>query len=86
MTTDHGGEESDGTDMALVLGHTGFAYENFEFLTDIMENMRLNDREKQIFRLRTSGYDFVEIAAIQGVSKARISQIWKGIRSKYETL
>nr|WP_154957606.1 sigma-70 family RNA polymerase sigma factor [Paenibacillus xylanexedens] len=86
MTTDHGGDESDGTDMAVVLGHTGFAYENFEFLTDIMENMRLNDREKHIFRLRTSGYEFVEIAAIQGVSKARISQIWKGIRAKYEAL
>ncbi|MGQ8874671.1 sigma-70 family RNA polymerase sigma factor [Paenibacillus sp. TSA_86.1] len=86
MTTDHGGEEGTGKVMAPVLGHTGFGYENFEFLTDIMENMSLNDREKQIFKLRTYGYEFVEIAAIQGVSKARISQIWKGIRSKYEAL
>ncbi|PZT56297.1 sigma-70 family RNA polymerase sigma factor [Paenibacillus silvae] len=85
-TTDSGGDEGDGGERALVFGHTGFAYENFEFLTDIMENMGMNDREKEIFKLRTSGYEFVEIAAIMRVSKARISQIWKGIRVKYEAL
>lgn len=79
-------DESDGTDTALTLGHAGFAFENFEFVTDIMENMKLNDREKEIFKLRTSGYEFVEIAAMLGVSKARISQLWKAIREKYEAL
>ncbi|WFR60404.1 sigma-70 family RNA polymerase sigma factor [Paenibacillus amylolyticus] len=87
MCTDQGGgEESEGSDIALALGHTGFAYENFEFVTDIMENMKLNEREKQIFKLRISGYEFVEIAGILGVSKARISQLWKAIREKYEAL
>ena len=87
MCTDQGGgDESEGSDIALALGHAGFAYENFEFVTDIMENMRLNEREKQIFKLRTSGYEFVEIAGMLGVSKARISQLWKAIREKYEAL
>ncbi|MGO4731670.1 sigma-70 family RNA polymerase sigma factor [Paenibacillus sp. 2KB_22] len=87
MCTDQsGGDESESSDIALALGHAGFAYENFEFVTDIMENMRLNEREKQIFKLRTSGYEFVEIAGMLGVSKARISQLWKAIREKYEAL
>lgn len=87
VCTDMGGnDESDGVDTGLTLGHVGFAYENFEFVTDIMENMKLNDREKEIFKLRTSGYEFVEIAGILGVSKARVSQLWKAIREKYEAL
>lgn len=79
-------DEADGGEGMLTLGHEGYAYENFEFITDIMENMQLTDREKEIFKLRSSGYEFVEIADILGVSKARISQIWKGIREKYEAL
>jgi len=77
--------ETDGNN-GTVLGHEGYAYENFEFITDIMENMQLNEREKEIFKLRSSGYEFVEIADIFGLSKPRISQIWKGIRDKYEAL
>ncbi|MEC0276928.1 sigma-70 family RNA polymerase sigma factor [Peribacillus frigoritolerans] len=41
-------------------------------------------REKEIFELRTQGYEFVDIADKLGVTKARISQIWKGIKAKYD--
>lgn len=79
-------DETADTSMGLTLGHEGYAFENFEFVTDIMENMKLNEREKEIFKLRSNGYEFVEIASILGVTKARISQLWKGIREKYEAL
>lgn len=86
VSTDLDIDDERSSQPGITLGHKGYAYENFEFVTDIMENMKLNEREKEIFRLRTSGYEFVEIADILGVSKARISQLWKAIRIKYEAL
>lgn len=61
-------------------------YQNSEFVTDLMQNMGLSEREKDIFSLRSAGYEFVEIASIIGVTKARISQIWKGIVQKHNAL
>ncbi|WMT39260.1 sigma-70 family RNA polymerase sigma factor [Paenibacillus sp. D2_2] len=84
ISTDLDIDDETGNGVGIALGHEGYAYENFEFVTDIMENMELNDREKKIFKLRSTGYEFVEIADILGVSKARVSQLWKGIREKYE--
>ncbi|MDM5335703.1 hypothetical protein QUF84_00130 [Fictibacillus enclensis] len=46
--------------------------------------MNLNEREQEIFHLRTQGYEFVDIAEMMGVTKARILQVWKGIKAKYE--
>lgn len=68
------------------IGEIDVEFENVELITDIMENLGLNDREKEIFRLRSEGYEFVEIADHLGVSKARISQIWSSIRKKYENM
>ncbi|NGQ95335.1 RNA polymerase sigma factor [Brevibacillus sp. SYP-B805] len=61
-------------------------FENCEVLMDIMENMGLNDRERQVFKLRSAGYEYQEIAKMVGVSKSRVQQIWKSIVVKYETL
>jgi RNA polymerase sporulation-specific sigma factor len=55
-----------------------------EYEIDFMENIGLNDREKQIFKLRCAGYEFTEIATMLGLTKARISQLWKGVIKKYE--
>lgn len=70
----------------IQLGCEDVGYENTDVLIDIMSNMGLSEREKEIFRLRSNGYEFVEIAKIMGVSKARISQIWAGVKRKYEAL
>ena len=59
-----------------------YAYSNY--MIDFMDNIGLDDREKQIFKLRCTGYDFVEIAGLLNLTKARISQLWKGIMKKYE--
>jgi RNA polymerase sporulation-specific sigma factor len=66
----------------LSAADSGYACSEYEI--DFMENIGLNDREKQIFKLRCSGYEFVEIASILGLTKARISQLWKGVVQKYE--
>lgn len=68
------------------IGLEDVGFENTEVLLDFTYHLDLSDREAQIFQLFTQGYDFVEIAQILGVTKARISQIWKGIRLKYESL
>ncbi|ATO48553.1 sigma-70 family RNA polymerase sigma factor [Brevibacillus laterosporus] len=86
LSTDLDTDDENVNGASFVLGHEGYGFENFEFVTDIMDNMKLNDREKEIFKLRSSGYEFVEIAEILGVSKPRVSQLWKGIREKYEAL
>lgn len=86
------GEISDGfneeeqVDESYIVGEVDVEFENKEFLIDITENLGLNEKEKEIFELRSGGYEFVEIADILGVSKARISQIWKGIKNKYDAM
>jgi len=52
-------------------------------IIDFIVHIGLTEREKKIFELRRTGYDFVEIAYRIGCSKARVSQIWKGIINKY---
>jgi RNA polymerase sporulation-specific sigma factor len=68
----------------LHLGTTDAGYLMVDLSIDISVNLDLTDREREIFNLRTQGYEFVEIAQMLGVSKARISQIWSGILSKLE--
>ncbi|SNS21248.1 RNA polymerase sigma factor, sigma-70 family [Anaerovirgula multivorans] len=53
-------------------------------LTMLVDSLGLTTKEKEVFELRCAGYSFVEIAQLTGCSKARISQIWKNIREKYE--
>jgi RNA polymerase sporulation-specific sigma factor len=76
------GEYDDTPYYGVHIGRLDVGYFNMEFQTDI--RFDLGEREMEIFQLRTKGYEFVEIAAMLGVSKARISQIWKGIKEKYE--
>jgi RNA polymerase sporulation-specific sigma factor len=71
---------------SYVAGCSELGYEQMELITDVMEHMHLNERERDVFRMRLSGYEFVEIAEKIGVSKARVSQIWKAIRGKYVSL
>jgi RNA polymerase sporulation-specific sigma factor len=78
--------EESGNSGTFVVGADDYGFENVEVLTDVMEHMNLVQREVDVFRLRLIGYEFVEIADILGVSKARISQIWKGIKEKYMAL
>lgn len=79
---------SDGQDVSwsYIAGCSEPGYERMELITDVMENMHLNKREQEVFRLRLTGYEFMEIAEKIGVSKARVSQIWKSIREKYVSL
>lgn len=70
----------------LQIGVEDRGFENCEVLMDIMDNMGLDDRERQVFRLRSAGYEYKEIAAIVGMSKSRVQQIWKSIVTKYENL
>lgn len=58
-------------------------YNVSDMVIDFMSNSGLTDREKKIFHMRYRGFDFVEIANHLGCSKARVSQIWKGIIDKY---
>jgi RNA polymerase sporulation-specific sigma factor len=61
-------------------------YADTDFLIDIMNNAGLNDREKELFRLRMAGYEFQEIAGILGVHKSRISHMWAKVKEKYQTM
>jgi RNA polymerase sporulation-specific sigma factor len=58
-------------------------YSVSDTIIDFMLNSGLTEKEKKIFDMRYKGFDFVEIAKYFGCSKARISQIWKGIIIKY---
>ena len=60
-------------------------YEVSDLIIDFMSNSGLTEKEKRIFDMRYKGFDFVEIARYFGCSKARISQIWKGIINKYHS-
>lgn len=79
-------EESDEPSNSIVVGSVDYDYENAEFMIDLMNNMGLTEREKEIFTLRCDGYEFKEIAEIYGVSKPRMTQIWSKIKAKYENM
>jgi RNA polymerase sporulation-specific sigma factor len=68
------------------VGSNDYGYENAEVMMDVMDNMGLTDREKQIFQLYVEGYEFVEIAKMIGITKSRMSQIWSKIKSKYNQM
>jgi RNA polymerase sporulation-specific sigma factor len=70
----------------LQVGSIDYGYQNAEVMMDVMNNMGLTDREKQIFQLYVEGYEFVEIAKVIGVTKSRMSQIWSKIKSKYNQM
>lgn len=57
-------------------------YSFIELLADAEANFRFTDREKTVFKLRASGYDFPEIAKILGISRGRVYQIWKEVAKK----
>lgn len=67
------------------LGDVDAGFTLVDLEQDISIHLNLNSRERQIFRLRTQGYEFVEIAEMLGVTKSRISQIWKKILIKYNS-
>lgn len=76
-------EVSEDSETPSQFGKEDFGFENAEFIYDLMNNIGLSDREKTVFKLYTKGYGFVEIAKIIGVTKSRMSQIWSGIKDKY---
>lgn len=61
------------------------SYNVSDIIIDFMMNSGLTEKEKEIFDMRYKGFDFVEIAKHFECSKARISQIWKGILTKYNS-
>ncbi|WP_145052630.1 sigma-70 family RNA polymerase sigma factor [Paenibacillus xylanexedens] len=71
-------ELSAGTRLAVVEP----GYGTFEIMEDIMHNLDLTDRQKEVIRLYTSGYSLKEIAEIFHVSRSRMSQIWSRIVAK----
>ena len=71
---------------SVTVSVTEHGYENFEFVTDVMENIGLTKQEKRVFELRMRGYSFKEIADELGVTKMRISQVWASIKAKYNRL
>jgi RNA polymerase sporulation-specific sigma factor len=79
-------DSEESTEVSYQLGEVDYGYENSELLMDVMENMNLSDREKEIFKLRMEGYEFVEIAQKLGMSKSRLSQVWSKIKLKYQSL
>lgn len=79
-------EDSDEPAKTVAVGSVDHDYEYTEYMIDIMENMGLTDREKEIFTLRCNGYEFQEIAEKFGVSKPRMTQLWSKIRAKYENM
>ena len=79
-------EESDRRTQGVQVGAEDTGYQNVDFMYDLVNNLGLTPRESEIFHLRSQGYEFVEIANFLGVSKARISQIWRGIKEKYDSL
>lgn len=66
----------------VMVGTVDAGYLQVDMSYDV--SITLNSREQEIFNLRTQGYEFVDIAGMLGVSKARISQIWKVIKTKYD--
>lgn len=86
LATHYDTDEESSISSTTEVGEIDPGFENAEFITDFMEKLELSDREKEVFRLRSSGYEFQEIANLLGVSKARMSQIWSGIKKKYETM
>lgn len=72
-------------DVPFEIGTDDGGYVMFEVVTDLMSNLGLTDREKEVFKLRASGYENCEIADILGVSRVRISQIWSRIVDKYRS-
>lgn len=71
------------TEETIQLGEIDQEYSYLELMMDIMNGIGLNEREKEIFQLRSNGYAFKEIAEAFGVSRPRMSQLWKGIVDKY---
>lgn len=76
------GTASGSNSISIGLNDTG--YMRFEVFTDIKENDRLTKRERIILQLHYKGYEKVEIAQKLGLSKARISQIWKEMLEKID--
>lgn len=65
--------------------HYGLAdagYLETDIMLDMQRNVELNAREREIIRLHMEGYAHVEIAEKLGITKARISQLWKIIMQK----
>ncbi|MGA4519294.1 sigma-70 family RNA polymerase sigma factor [Solibacillus silvestris] len=69
---------------SISIGFNDMGYMRFEVFTDIKENDRLTKRERVILQLHYKGYEKVEIAEKLGVTKARISQIWKEMMEKMD--
>jgi RNA polymerase sigma factor (sigma-70 family) len=59
-------------------------YDVLDVIMDFTNHCGLSETEKKIFKLRYEGYEFQDIAKTLGVSKARVSQLWKIILQKYQ--
>jgi len=62
------------------------AYSCREYVLDILDRVKLTNKESEVLKLHLTGYSFIEIAKHSGCSKSRISHIWKNIRGKLELL
>lgn len=76
--------EMDDSMDSIQVGEVDIGYEYMEIITDLMTNLGLTEQEKVVFKLRSAGYEFAEIATYMQLSKARISQLWGGIKKKYK--
>jgi RNA polymerase sporulation-specific sigma factor len=76
-------EDSDGNTVSIPGDSTEYIAR--DIVIDFMQHSNLNEKEKQIFKLRCEGFEFKDIAEQLGCSKARISQIWKALIDKYRT-
>lgn len=63
------------------MGWEDVSYDNLEFYMTIED--LFDAREKEILHLYLDGYSFSEIASYLGVTKARVSQLWSQIKTKY---
>lgn len=67
---------------SVSVGFNDLKFLEWEISIDIKNNTQLTQRERTILSLHYRGYEKVEIAQILGLSKARITQIWKEIIKK----
>ena len=59
-----------------------YRYEIAEMIIDFTCNLNLNELEVNVFKLRSSGFEFYEIADLLGYTKSRIYQVWGQIKKK----
>lgn len=67
---------------SVSVGNEDLNFLETEIYMDLETNKYLTKRERLVFDLHYRGYEKVEIAQMLGLSKARVTQIWKEIIAK----